>query len=137
MIIDWRTIPHSEQRYETCGDYWEDGDTVHFRSSKLSDAKYEWLVFLHELVEYFLCRFAGIVLSDIDDFDVAYEKARDDEATCAPCGCKIQAEPGFDKHAPYHWQHFFADNIERLTAWALGVNWIAYEREVDSLSLKA
>lgn len=135
MIIDWRVIPHSEQAYETVGNYWEDGDTVHFRVSKLSDHRYEWLIFLHEFAEYFLGKFMGVRIEDIDAFDAAYEKARAQKSAHAPCGCKIQEEPGFDRHAPYRWQHYTADMIERLACSLLNVDWVAYEKEVDALYL--
>lgn len=131
MKIIFDVIPHSEQRYDTCGDYvWRD-DTLHFRVSKLSDHKYEWLVFLHELTEYALAMFGGVPTTEIDAFDIAYEHARKDGH--APCGCVIQEEPGFDRHAPYHWQHRMADIVERACAFALGIDWIAYNREIDAL----
>lgn len=119
MIINFKTIPHADQRYETVGDYWEDGDTIHFRVSHLSDPRYEWLVFLHELVENALRKFAGISIVEIDAFDLAYEG---------------DGEPGMDRAAPYYWQHRMADIVERAAAFALGVDWTAYGREVDSLS---
>jgi len=118
MLINWQVIPHSEQRYETCGDYWEDGSCIYFRTSKLSNPKHDWLLFLHEFVEYFLCKFADVAIKDIDAFDLAYEG---------------DGEPGMDKAAPYHWQHRMADIVERAAAFALGVDWVAYDREVESL----
>jgi hypothetical protein len=41
-------------------------------------------------------------------------------------------EPGDDPRAPYHKQHVFAENIERLLAAELGVDWSAYDKEVSS-----
>ena len=131
MKINFQVIPHAEQRYDTCGDYWQDGGTLQFRVSRLSSRKYEWLVFLHELIEYALCAFADIKPADIDAFDMAYEKGR--QTGLAPCGCPIQSEPGFDSHAPYRRQHFMADIAERTCAYAMGVNWIEYEQEIDAL----
>jgi len=131
MTISWLVIPHADQRYETCGDYWEDGSTAYFRTSKLSDPKHDWILFLHEFVEYFLCKFAGIAIKDIDDWDTAYEAAR--AVGYANCGCEIQDEPGMDRHALYYWHHRMADLVERAAAFALGVDWIAYSREIEAL----
>lgn len=131
MKIEWRVIPHSEQRYDTCGDYWCSEESLVFVTSKLSDEKYDWLLFLHEFVEYFLCWFAGVTLESIDVFDKAYEDAR--QRGTAPCGCQIQAEPGGDVHAPYRWQHKYADIVEQIAALALGIDWVAYGNEVESL----
>jgi hypothetical protein len=41
-------------------------------------------------------------------------------------------KPGDDPRAPYHKQHVFAENIERLLAAELGVDWSAYDKEVSS-----
>ena len=118
MLIEILTIPHSEQRYPTCGDYWEEEDTLHVRISALSDVRYEWLVLIHELVEYALVKLAGIELRSIDDFDETFDG---------------EGEPGDDSPAPYHYQHVCATAIERVFAVFLGVDWTVYDREVDAL----
>lgn len=149
MIVDWRVIPHKEQRYATCGDWWW-GDTVrwsegialhnyrvddvvlHLRVSKMSDRRYEWLVGIHELIEVGLCTFAKIKPAIVDRFDTRYEASRE-KRKHAPCGCKHYDEPGDDPHAPYHRQHSIASVCERALAVFLGVNWGEYDREVESL----
>lgn len=131
MKIDYQVIPHVEQRYETPGDYWQDGDVWHFRVSALSDRRYEWLIFLHELIEWVLVLLAGVAVEEIDAFDRAYEGLR--PTGVAPCGCKIAEEPGFDRHAPYHHQHYLADICERAIGFALKVDWNAYADEVEAL----
>lgn len=135
MQIDFRVIAYSEMRYPTCGDYWEEGDVTHYRVAQLSDTKYEWLIFLHEFVENSLRQFAGVPTQEIDDYDIAYEASR--QHGIAHCGCQIQEEPGMDKHCPVYWQHRIADIVERTAALALGVDWVAYGREIESLEFKA
>ena len=153
MKIDFQIIPHKKHRYPTVGDYFFVRKVLNFRVSKMSDARYAILVFLHELIEFFMCRQAGVKMNDIDKFDTEYEAGRDkithqshslrgavynglvihETQTKAPCGCAYREEPGDDPHAPYFMQHQTATKCERLIAKALGVNWGEYEREVESL----
>lgn len=118
MNITIKSIPHNEQRYDTCGDYWETPEGVEFRISAMRDRRYVWLVAVHELVEYMLVKTDGIPLLLIDEFDRQFEAARkpgNDE------------EPGDDKNAPYHKQHRWATRFERVLALVLGVHWWEYE----------
>lgn len=133
MLIDFRVIAHKRQRYETCGDYFTEGGTTHFRVSRMKDRRYCLLVFAHELIEYLLCRAAGVRMREIDRFDIAYEKARESHGLGTPCGCDFCEEPGDDPHAPYHKQHLVATACEGLIAEALGVDWEAYGRAVEKL----
>lgn len=122
------TVPHDKQRYETCGDYYEKGGHLAFKISHLSSWKYEFLIALHELIEAHICRSRGITDDEITNFDLEFEKEREDGKW------KNDEEPGDDPRAPYHEEHQFATAIERLTALALGVNWSDYNREVNELS---
>jgi len=149
MLIDYREIPHKKMRYDTCGDYFWSTDALpsvtqkllNFRVSKMSDKRYPVLVFLHEIIEFFMCRLAGVKMKAIDRFDVDYEEARGFQIksdvgqfkTFAPCGCRFYEEPGDDPHAPYHEAHQVATACEKLIAKALGVDWKKYNDEVESL----
>ena len=78
---------------------------------------------MHEAIEAYLCKQAGISQVAVDRFDQAYERRRkpgDD------------SEPGDDPKPPYHKEHMFASKVERMLANKLGVNWSAYDREVSS-----
>jgi hypothetical protein len=128
MKIDAETIPMKKQRYITVGDYFESPKNEwHFRISQMKDWRFEFLVLLHELIEWALCKYRGITEPDIKKFDEMFEAERlqgkhtDDE------------EPGEDKRAPYRKQHLFAEKIERMVAIALRVNWKKYSNEVMSL----
>lgn len=138
MKILIETIPHSEQRYPTVGDWrWElhplpqpknslpaDGialgseGVLHIRVSQLSDWRHEALVGLHEAIEALLCKHAGVSEAIVDAFDLNF---------------KGEGEPGDDTGAPYHIQHQYATNVEALMASWLDVNWYEYEEEVNSL----
>ena len=118
------TIPNSQQRYPTVGDWQVDkAGNLHIAVSRMSRRDYEFLVAAHEMVEAYLALHAGVTQQAVDRFDKAYEanrKSGDD------------SEPGDDPRAPYHHQHVVASNIEHMLANELGVDWTAYDREVSS-----
>jgi len=124
--MEIKTIPHSEQRYETCGDYWVDENGVQqVRVSELSDWRYEVLIAVHEIVELSLARNRNIDEGEITKFDINFEAAK--------ARGECSGEAGDHVHAPYRKEHFFATNVERLFAAELGVNWFEYETYVDGL----
>ncbi len=124
--IIFKSINHKKQRYETVGDYYQNGKKWNFRVSRMN-AKYEFLVLIHELIEWFYCLLSGIKEKDISKFDKMYEEER-------KLGLhKIEDEPGFDIRAPYRKQHIFADKIERLIAKELNINWKMYSKIVSNL----
>ncbi len=125
MKIQLRTIPHSEQRYETCGD-WENlpEGSLRISVSDMGNDDYAFLVAIHELVEVWLCNKRGITDEAVSAFDIEYEKNR-------PEG--DESEPGDHPDAPYRKEHFFATNIERMIALELGLDWEKYSKAVMSL----
>lgn len=121
LNIDIKTIPQSEHRYETLGDYWDDPDgSTHIRVTNLKSEDSEFLVALHELIEQYLLKKRGISELDVKAFDIAFEKER------AEGKWDEYAEPGDDPRAPYRQEHFIAESIERITAAFIGVDWIAH-----------
>lgn len=135
-MLNWdiKTIPHSEQRYDTCGDYFEEAGAAHFRISDMGNAWYEILVAVHEIVEYALCKRWQVSMDAIDDFDREYEAARQIRMA-ADCGCMPTetSEPGDDEHAPYYRAHRIATKIERALAMAFGIDWNEYDGSVNAL----
>ncbi|SRR6266702_5763025 len=116
------TIPHKKQRYDTVGDYRTNGGgVVNIRISGMGDWRYEFLVALHEFVEWGLTKHQGVSEDTIDAFDMNY---------------KGSGEPGDDFKAPYHDAHMIATVVERLMAGMLGVDWTQYNEVVDSLGLE-
>lgn len=120
-------VPHRKQRYETVGD-WIPGDPVKIQVSRMKDERYVFLVALHEMIEYELCRMNGITDSKVVEFDTNFEKERRARLH------SIEAEAGDDPRAPYRDEHGFATMIERMVAQKMGVSWSAYERVILSLS---
>jgi hypothetical protein len=126
--LHYKVIHQEEHRYETVGDYWypkgEDGHLMEVRVSRMDNADYEFLVFIHELIEAHLCRKREIKEEAISAFDIAFEKLR-------PEG--NEDEPGDSPDAPYQKEHLFATKIERQLSDELGVDWDTYGTKVMSL----
>ncbi len=116
-------IPPRKQRYETHGD-WIPGEPARIVSSKLGNEDYEFLLLLHELVEYELCRKRGITDREIVAFDRKFERERKKGLHPA------NAEPGNSRKAPYRHEHRFAMRVERMMAKQLGVDWKAYGQKI-------
>lgn len=136
LEIHIKTIPHNLQRYPTVGDWWWDLSQMEknqgaifleVRVSDMGNAYYEYLVADHEVREAMLCLHRGIPEDDITKFDKIYESKR------AAGNPEFQAEPGDHPTAPYKKEHFFATNIERLTAAELDIDWGEYDEVVESL----
>lgn len=121
------SIPHSHQRYETCGDWKVQPGRIEVLVSRMGNRDYEFLVAIHELVEVWLCTKRGISDEDVTKFDMKYEADR--KAGMHP----PEAEPGDNRLAPYKREHFCATNIERLLAAEMGIDWQEYEQAVNAL----
>lgn len=126
MNIILSTLPHTSQRYDTCGDWITDGrgHLRHVCVSEMGNEDYHFLVGIHELIEAYLCLKRGITQEAVDAFDIHFEERRVEGNT---------DEPGHDPAAPYHREHVFAEMIERLLADELGVDWDHYDQTVTAL----
>lgn len=123
-------IPHGMQRYETVGDYFINKNTLHINVSDTGNFFYNMLVALHELIEFILVQKNGIILTDIDKFDMEFEKERIQGKH------KDNEEPGDDPKAPYYKQHQFATKLERKMGKELSVDWKTYERAIYALDIR-
>lgn len=135
MKINVEIVPHNDQRYETCGDWFLDSDGVlQVRISKLSNPCYERLILIHEIVEFLLeSQKRGGDLSameqlvkETDAFDKAYEAARPSDDN--------ESEPGCEPQCPAYQGHMAASAIENIAAMILGVNYNKYAEEVGALT---
>lgn len=124
-----RVIPHWQQIYDCCGDYTikdKDGNLV-FTISDLRNADMEFLIMIHELIEYQLMKKRGITVKSVIDFDKQFEKDR-------LAGLHNDTEePGDHPDAPYRKEHHFAEQIERQVAFELGVDWEEYGKKIEKL----
>ena len=122
-------VPHKRQRYETVGD-WIPGSPAEIRVSRMRDQRYVFLVALHEMIEYELCRMHGITDREVVAFDVNFEAERN--MNLHP----NDAEPGDHPKAPYRDEHEFATMVEMMVAKKMGVSWSDYEKTVLALGPK-
>lgn len=134
MMILWKTIPHSGQRYDTSGDWqWLEDGTLVILCSELGDPDMEFCEGLHETVEAYLCKRAGITQEMVDDFDIPYEAAHQRGDATYPCGCPHQrfSDPGADIHSPYRRPHLIAESVEAILIHALKVDRQKYDELVE------
>lgn len=119
------SLPHEDQRYETCGDWrLADDGSIEILVSYMGDEKFVHLVAVHELVEVILCHYRGIGDVEVTAFDEAYEASRKEGD---------ESEPGDDPKAPYAAEHSAATGVERLLASMLGVSWSQYDKAINAL----
>jgi hypothetical protein len=119
-----KTIPIADQRYSTAGDYFiEENGSVQFRITEQKHPDYEFLIALHEIIEEYLTRRAGIREQDILAYDLHWEKRHAKGLTTA-------AEPGHEPGCIYRDQHVFAEIIEGLVALELGIDFDKYDKEI-------
>ena len=122
-----KTVKHSNQRCEAAGDRIKKKSGQFITVSDMKDKRYEFLVALHEMIEWFLCDDRGIRQKEVDDFNSGFELDRD-------LGIHNGSiEPGDDSAAPYHKEHVFATYVEGLLAAELGVHWKDYTKTLNNL----
>lgn len=124
--INIEFIPHDQQRYDTCGDYFFDSDGIlQIRISQMKLEIHAMAVLIHELTEMALLRHEGKVsFEDIDKFDMDFEAKREDGN---------EDEPGMDVNAPYRDQHLVATSVEMAVIANAKLSWKEYENEIYSL----
>lgn len=94
-------------RYESLGDWLIDTDgLVCILVSDEASEEEQFLVALHELVEWRLCASRGISQQAVDKFDFEHHG---------------EGEPGDEPLAPYRNEHRFSMLIEHLMAHEMGV----------------
>lgn len=149
MKIIIETIPHTQQRYPTVGDWYFQGpngearegnlatDTLVIRVSDLANWKEELCVALHELVEVAAAHAKGITVAQVDAFDMAFEQDRElrlkSASTQSDKDVILMDEPGDDPLCPIKREHSIATGIERILAAELGVDWHPYELKIEHL----
>jgi len=116
-----KVIPHEHQRYNTVGDYWYDTEGVlQIRVSEQGDEFYNKLIVIHELVEEALTKKRGLTEPEIMDFDLYFEKRREQGLV------DIDAEAGFCNEAPYLPEHSLATAVELQMCAMAKVSWKDY-----------
>lgn len=125
MRILIETIPHSEQDYNTVGNYkyLPDG-TLYITISELGDLFLNKLVAVHEMVEQALTEQLGISEEEITKFDIDFENNREEGNL---------DEPGYSPLAPYHREHEIASAVELMMCAHADVSFSNYDKIVNEL----
>lgn len=115
-----KTVPGIFQRYPTCGDYQDQGDYISMTITEQGNEDHEFLIMVHELIEWYIARKRGISEEQITDYDLEWEKKDTAKAD----------EPGNEEDCIYRHEHRFAENVERLLAHELGLDWNTYNNSL-------
>ena len=117
-------IPHEQQEYETCGNYKyvKELNTNIFTISDTGNDDYNFLIKIHEIIEEHLTRRVGIEEKDILEFDLLFEKEREEGLHSDTDEC------GDDDRAIYKKQHQFATKIEQMLCDEMNLFWGDYEK---------
>ena len=120
LFILIKVIPHEFQEYNTVGNYKSMGDETFILVSEQGDEFYNKLIAIHELVEEALTKRRGLSESEILDFDLYFEKRREQGLV------EKDAEAGFCSEAPYLAEHTFATSVEMQMCALAKVSWNDY-----------
>ena len=126
--IHIKFIDGVQQRYPTCGDYFTSNGIDTITITKQDTPEKNLLIAIHEFVEWALITKRGIKESDIDAFDIEWNKKA--EASNDWFKDDIAPEPGWEPECPYGKEHATAEIIERILAQALDINWIDYDKNL-------
>lgn len=129
MKITIETIPHSKQRYNTCGDWVFDPDgNIIITVSDTGNWKYNACVAVHELIEVLACKASGVSQQEVDDFDINWKPNFG------------FLEPGEDPRSPYFAEHALASRTEETLfdficeqTPIVGTAWDDYEKKIKEL----
>ncbi len=133
MKVTIESIPHSQQRYPTCGDWFVDeSGTMQIKVSEEMGEDSCFLVALHELFEAKVAMKKGVTVKQVDDFDTAYEKAHREGGTLD--GKRLDdTEPGDDPECPVFFEHGVATAIENIACVMMGIPWPEHAERVTAL----
>ena len=117
LRIEVQTVPHRCQPYNTVG-YWCGCDEIRYLMiSDLRNPDYEFLLFVHEVIEQALCIKRGISGDVVTKFDKEFTG---------------DGEPGDDTAAPYHKEHVYATAVEYSLCKELGLDPKKYDEFLDN-----
>ena len=128
MRIVIETIPISDMRYATCGDYWyDDLGTLQVRVAETGVEVYNKMIMVHELLEEALTKHRGLLEPQITEFDLYYEERKRLKLVSE------ESEPGFDNNCPYRNEHALATATEMSMCALAGISWSDYDNTINNL----
>jgi hypothetical protein len=137
MKIDIKSIPFKEMPYPSLDGYWDNPDgSVSFRTCEETSEKAQFLVLIHAMIEYYLCKFNGITEPEIADWDLMIEEAvkegelPEDIDSGYAIVHNITGSPVL---APYRDQHHLATAVEGLLLPSMQYSEEEYSKEIETL----
>ena len=117
-------VDHSEQRYNTVGDWTLQGGLLTIRASRMPDDLH-WPIVDHEMAEARWCARNGVSQGQVDEFDAKFELT-----------AHGNLEPGDDHRAPYYEGHQIGIIVEKMAVLEMGWSWAEYLDVIDEPYLK-
>lgn len=108
-------LPMKQMRYETLDDYTLVDDVLLIDIADTGDARSNYSLLIHAIVEYQVATLAGVTIGQIDDWDFLHPNSD---------------EPGEDPKCPYHAAHMAAMEAEKSAVSALGLTWAEHEQNL-------
>lgn len=135
MNIEIRFVDHSEQRYNTVGDWeylpapFEGAErTLRVTVSRTGSWQSSVAIAIHELIEGVLCVENGVAQYEVDTYDKGFEILYTEHPERF-----ASDEPGDSPDAPYYVQHGVASVCERLVTNAMHLSWPEHEARLEQL----
>ena len=107
MRIIIEAVPRAQMRYDTLGDWFQDGEDLRIQVADHITPDEQFLIALHEIVEVKLCIMHGVGQQQVDAFDFSFSG---------------EGEPGDHPAAPYRKEHRQAALIEHMMASFMGLD---------------
>lgn len=121
-----KEVALADMPFTTAG-HWRETDAGNFEVLvvALKDWRYSFIVLMHELTEWAICRWFGVSTATCDAFDDLWEQelVRGEH--------KPEEEAGFDRRCPYRKGHVWGARMERLFCFLLGLRWKTYCADWD------
>jgi hypothetical protein len=128
MKIEIEIKDIDNMRYPTVGDYYEKEDgTLKFEVADTGNPFYNKMVLIHEMIEQAMTEYLGITEQSIMDFDLQYEKEREEGKH------EDDEEPGFEPDAPYQREHTIATAVEMMMCAHVGIAWNTYDDHIMNM----
>jgi hypothetical protein len=122
MNIEIKTVPLSELRFTTAGDWKQNSDgSITIWLVDTPDWRYWAIVLMHELTEILVCRLDDVTSASADAFDAIWENELKQGLH------RPEEEAGCDRRCPYYHGHRAGIMMEKLFCFILRVPWKEYD----------
>lgn len=107
-----------EMRFPANGDWRVEKNSLVINVLATGNTRYNFLVATQQLVIAMLCSHAGITQDQVEQWN------------CTDCPSGLPTDPGAHPKCPYFTEYLIAENIVRMLAVHMGINWKKYEDDL-------